>query len=92
MKLKRVIIIAIIASVSVWIIAVEIENYFNGGLHNLSRCHEEIKNIVRSLEKNHDDSSSIGYQLIFTEDMTEEKLQKKIDDCFGDSMHADIPR
>ena len=55
MKLKRDILIAIITSVSIWITVVEVNNYFNGGLHDMSRCQKEIVDITLSLEKKYGD-------------------------------------
>jgi len=51
MILKRYIIIAIITSVSIYITVVEVDNYFDGGLHDMSRCQKEIADITMSLEK-----------------------------------------
>ena len=92
MILKRYIIIAIISSVSIYITVVEVDNYLNGSLHDMSRCQKEIADITMSLEKKYDDPPSNGFEMIFTKDMTEEQFQKKVDDCFNRTIIMDIPK
>ena len=83
MKIKHYIIISILASASVWVMIVETNNHFNGSLHDMSRCQQEIADIAMSLEKKYEAAPSNGFEMIFTNEMTEDQFQQKVDDCFG---------